>query len=145
MADKIKELEAELAKLKAENKGHTLVVFEGEELTEETVELKALTDESKAEIVSAIGRLAKNVDKIQDLKLDAENIGEWLMFMELTDEPMQTILGAGFGVEPQKVATIPNLELLSLVAEQVGTEQTTQKANKLAKELSYITDKAKDK
>lgn len=139
----IQELEAKLAQKKAEEAkeaGFDVVIKEGDELIYTKAKAHELTDKEKAAIMKAAGALGDNLEAIQASadKLD-NTVGAWLELLTLIDEPLKGILSVVFGLEAEKVASFPNIELLGLIFEQ--NQWINTKAKNLAKELDFIAKK----
>lgn len=147
MADNIKDLEQKLAEARANQAkevGFTVVVFDEnlENLKEIKVKAHDLTEKEKADIMQAASRLGDNMEEITGLaeQLD-RSVGPWLKLMTLIDDPLKEIIGGMFKLDTKIVATLPNLDLLSLIFE--GNPWIDSKAHNLAKELDYISNKNK--
>lgn len=59
--------------------------------------------------------------------------------LALIDVPLKSIISIVFGIEAEKVASLPNIELLGLVFEE--NQWINTNAKNLAKELEYIAKK----
>lgn len=139
----IQELEAKLAQKKAEEAkeaGFDVVVLEGDELVEIKVKAHELTEQEKAAIMKSAGALGDNMEAIQKVANKLDNtVGAWLEMLALIDAPLKGILSIVFGLEAEKVASLPNIELLGLVFEQ--NQWINTNAKNLAKELEFISKK----
>lgn len=150
MTDKIKELKEQLAKAELEESkkaGFTVVVFDEnlEELKEIKVKPHELNKKEKVAIMEAAGNLSDNMGEIEKMgeSIDTNSdIGQWLKFMELIDEPLKVIIAAMFRLDKKIVATLPNIELLEpIFAENPWVDE---KAGKVLKELNFMLAKDKD-
>ena len=127
--------------------GFTVVVFDDnlEDLKEIKVKPHELNQKEKAAIMEAAGNLGDNMGEIEKLEgtMDSNaNIGQWLKFMELVDEPLKKIISVMFRLEKRIVATLPNIELLEpIFAENPWVDE---KAGKVLKELNFMLSKDKD-
>ncbi|MDT2685804.1 hypothetical protein [Enterococcus gallinarum] len=143
MIETIKELEAKLAQAKAEEAkmtGFDVVIFEGEELVEIKAKAHELSEQDKATIMRAAGTLGDNMESIQRVAKQLDNkVGAWLEMLALIDVPLKSIISIVFGIEAEKVASLPNIELLGLVFEE--NQWINTNAKNLAKELEYIAKK----
>lgn len=151
MTESIKELEQQLAERKAleaknnPKKEFDLVVYvDAENLEAQNLELKKFSEKDKAKFLKGVGDLGQNFESIKVLsdKLDEGRVGDWLELLEYLESPMGAILGVAFDVEPEKIASFPNIDVLAEVINQ--NEWAGTKSQKLATELSYIGLKASE-
>lgn len=147
MADRIKELEEQLAKARSEEakkEGFTVVVFEEnlDALKEIKVKPHDLTENEKANIMQSAGKLGDNLDEIKEVAETLDTtVGPWLKLMAMIDDPLKEIISNMFDINIDIVATIPNLDLLGIIFEE--NPWINSKAKNLAKELDFITNKNK--
>jgi hypothetical protein len=144
---KIIELEKELAEEKAKEaqvSGFDLVVFDdSNELSEIKVKPRELTAKNQTEVLSSSKEIYSNIDEIVTLseKLEAgEGTNEdALKLMFIIDEPLKTILSIFFDVEQEKIATLPNADLLLAIVQGDEFMQIQDKTAKVSKELKYMS------
>lgn len=144
---KIIELEKKLAKEKAKEAqvaGFNLVVFDdSDELSEIKVKPRELTAQSQTEILESSQEIYSNIDEIVSLaeKLEAgEGTNEdAFKLMFIIDEPLKTILSIFFDIDREKIATLPNADLLLAIVEGSEFMKIQDKTSKVSKEIDYIS------
>ncbi|USI66786.1 hypothetical protein LMK05_05775 [Lactococcus petauri] len=144
---KIIELEKKLAKEKAKEAkvaGFNLVVFDdADELSEIKVKPRELTAQSQTEILESSQEIYSNIDEIVSLaeKLEAgEGTNEdAFKLMFIIDEPLKTILSIFFDIDREKIATLPNADLLLAIVEGSEFMKIQDKTSKVSKEIDYIS------
>lgn len=146
-SNKIKELEKELAKEKAKEAqvaGFDLVVFDdSNELSEIKVKPRELTAKNQTEILENSKKIYSSLDDIVFLseKLEAgEGTHEdAFKLMFIIDEPLKTILSIFFDIEREKIATLPNADLLLAIVQGDEFMKIQDKTSKASKEIDYIS------
>ncbi|EOH86695.1 hypothetical protein [Enterococcus pallens] len=147
MTDKIKVLEEQLAQAKTEEAkkaGFTVVVFEkgSDKLIEIKAKSRELNEKEKANLLEAAGKLGDNFEEIEKVTSELDNtVGPWLKLMALIEAPLKEIIAGMFGLELNSIATLPNMDLLSLIFQD--NPWINSKADKLAKELEFISENKK--
>lgn len=144
---KIIELEKQLAKEKAKEAqvaGFNLVVFDDSgELSEIKVKPRELTGQSQTDILESSQEIYSNIDEIVSLaeKLEAgEGTNEdAFKLMFIIDEPLKTILSIFFDIDREKIATLPNADLLLAIVEGSEFMKIQDKTSKVSKEIDYIS------
>lgn len=144
---KIIELEKKLAKEKAKEAkvaGFNLVVFDdADELSEIKVKPRELTAQSQTEILESSQEIYSNIDEIVSLaeKIEAgEGTNEdAFKLMFIIDEPLKTILSIFFDIDREKIATLPNADLLLAIVEGSEFMKIQDKTSKVSKEIDYIS------
>lgn len=150
MSNKIKELEAELEKEKAKEEAKkskktklvAVILDANDETIDFEVKFRELGTKEKSKIMKYSADLSANLKEIEELSkgLKNGNVGSWLEFLELTDIPTKKIISIFFGIDEDKVTTLPNIELLGYVFSE--NKWINDKADKLSKELIYISKKS---
>lgn len=144
---KIIQMEKDLAKALAEEAkvaGFNLVVFDdSDELSEIKVKPRELTAQSQTEILESSQEIYSNIDEIVSLaeKLEAgEGTNEdAFKLMFIIDEPLKTILSIFFDIDREKIATLPNADLLLAIVEGSEFMKIQDKTSKVSKEIDYIS------
>ena len=144
---KIIELEKKLAKEKAKEAqaaGFNLVIFDDlDELSEIKVKPRELTAQSQTEVLESSQKIYSSIDEIVSLteKIEAgEGTNEdALKLMFIIDEPLKTILSIFFDIEKEKIATLPNADLLLSIVEGSEFMKLQDKTSKVSKEIDYIS------
>lgn len=144
---KIIELEKKLAKEKAKEAqlpGFYLVVFDdSDELSEIKVKSHELTAQNQKEVIFSAKEIYSNIDEIMSIaeKIEAGEATneDALKLLFIVDEPLKTILSIFFDIEKEKIATLPNIDLLLSIVQGSEFMQIQDKASKVSKEFDYIS------
>lgn len=137
------ELAEELAK-EAQRTGFDLVVFnDADDLVKVKVKPRELTPQNQTEVLSISKEIYSNIDEITDIVKKIEEGGATtemaLKLLFIIETPLKTILSIFFDIEKEKVATLPNIDLLLSIVQGSEFGQIQEKTSKAAKEIDYMS------
>lgn len=147
MTETIQELEAKLAQAKAEEavkEGFDIAVFkeEGEGLEIIKAEPKTLSPKDHAAVIASSKVISENMEDIEKIQEkiadDTATTQDWLALIFAVDEPIKVILSRYFGLDEARIASLPNLDMVVMIAQSEQFNALKVKSDRVAQEIQFI-------